>query len=118
MLRPKKVDPRPKTIPPKPKPKEKKPKVVKEYKPDARMSSEQRLIARITILTECSRYIQCKTNDVSKRYALTWKLIESLDFSDAWLAKVNEMKLGAMYDLLDSDKWRDVIVDKKESKDE
>jgi hypothetical protein len=109
VLKPQRVRPAPLTKPPKPKPKPKKVKVVREFKPDARMSSEQRLIARITILTECSRYIQCKTSSTEKRYELTWKLIESMDYSDEWLATVNELKLDAMYNLLNSPNWHDVI---------
>jgi hypothetical protein len=85
-------------------------KMVFSYKkqPDQRMTREQRYIIKIAIVTELSRFIRGTVNDVFIREELMWKLIDSLDYSDTWLATVADMKLGQLKELLVSPNWHDV----------
>ena len=81
---------------------------------DKRWSAEQKLIARITVATELGRYIRAIELDVTRREDMLFKLVESLDWSEEWITSVHELKLGELYELIQSDDWHDYIPTEEE----
>ena len=92
----------------------KKKKVIYRNRVDNRWSAEQKLIARITLATELGRYIRALELDVVQREELLFKLIESLDWSEEWITSVHEVKLGELFELIQSDDWHDYIPTEEE----
>lgn len=89
-------------------------KVIYRNRIDNRLSPEQKLIARISVVTELGRYIRALEQNTVRREELLFKLIESLDWSEEWITSVHELKLGELYDLIQSDEWHDYVPTEEE----
>lgn len=92
----------------------KKKKVIYRNRVDNRWSEEQKLIARITLATELGRYIRAAELDVIRREDMLFKLIESLDWSEEWITSVHELKLGELFEIIQSEDWHDYIPTEEE----
>jgi len=74
----------------------------------ARAPYIQKYVTKIAIATEVARLVREIEKDPEKREVMYFKLIESLDFSDAWLNSASKAKISDLYNDLRDDNWNDI----------
>ena len=70
-----------------------------------------RMVNKMALMTELGRMVRDCVKSPAERERCYWKLIEAMDYSDAWHDRAARGKLGNLLEELRAGYWKDIETD-------